>query len=139
MHEYINLFREILTQKYATFDGRASRREFWTFHLISIVVLFGLQILGSVFLAAIMFPLALILSLALFIPITALSIRRLHDIDKSGWMMLINLIPFVGGIIMLILYATKGTEGPNRFGPDPYDGITTIEEGEDITSPFEPN
>jgi uncharacterized membrane protein YhaH (DUF805 family) len=61
-------------------------------------------------------------SLAIFIPNLAVAVRRLHDQDKSGWWMLIALVPFIGGIWLLILYFIEGTRGPNRFGPDPKAG-----------------
>jgi uncharacterized membrane protein YhaH (DUF805 family) len=56
------------------------------------------------------------------IPGLAVTVRRLHDLDKSGWHLLIGLIPLVGGIILLIWYCTEGTRGPNRYGPDPLAG-----------------
>jgi uncharacterized membrane protein YhaH (DUF805 family) len=64
-----------------------------------------------------------IAGLALFLPGLAMSIRRLHDRDKSGWLFLLILIPFVGAIILLIWYCMRGTIGPNRFGPDPLGGM----------------
>lgn len=63
--------------------------------------------------------LLLLYSLAIAIPSLAVAIRRLHDQDKSGWFIFIGLIPFVGGIIVLVFYCLEGTRGPNRFGPDP--------------------
>jgi uncharacterized membrane protein YhaH (DUF805 family) len=63
--------------------------------------------------------LLLLYALATFIPNLAVTVRRLHDQDKSGWWILIALIPFIGGIWLLILYFVDGTSGPNRFGPDP--------------------
>jgi uncharacterized membrane protein YhaH (DUF805 family) len=58
-------------------------------------------------------------SLWAMIPGLAVTVRRLHDLDKSGWHILVGLIPLVGGIILIIWYATEGTRGPNRYGPDP--------------------
>jgi uncharacterized membrane protein YhaH (DUF805 family) len=60
-----------------------------------------------------------IVGLALFIPSLAVTVRRLHDQDKSGWLVLLPLIPLVGGIILLVFMLLEGTQGPNRFGPDP--------------------
>lgn len=60
-----------------------------------------------------------IYSLITFIPSLAVAIRWLHDTDKSGWMLLLGLIPIVGGLILLVFYVAEGTRGPNRFGPDP--------------------
>ena len=61
----------------------------------------------------------LLLSLPFIIPGWAIAIRRLHDIDRTGWWVLIGLIPFIGGILLVIWFATKGTDGPNRSGSDP--------------------
>ena len=60
-----------------------------------------------------------IFAIASFVPSLAVQIRRLHDQDKSGWFWLINFIPYVGGIIFLVLMCLSGTKGPNRFGDDP--------------------
>lgn len=68
------------------------------------------------------FGLLMVWALITFIPTLAVSIRRLHDQDKSGWFYLINFVPFVGGIIMIVFYLLEGTRGPNRFGPDPKAG-----------------
>ena len=62
---------------------------------------------------------ARIAALALFLPGLAVSIRRLHDRDKSGWWVLLAFIPLIGAIILLIWFIMRGTQGPNRFGPDP--------------------
>lgn len=61
--------------------------------------------------------------LASFIPAIALTIRRFHDQDKSGWFFLIQFIPYVGGIIVFVFMCLDGTRGPNRFGPDPKDPL----------------
>ena len=61
----------------------------------------------------------LIVGLGLFLPTLAVQVRRLHDLDRSGWWILISLIPLVGAIILLVWACTKGTDGENRFGSDP--------------------
>ena len=61
-------------------------------------------------------------SLALFLPALALAVRRLHDLDRSGWWLLVGFVPIVGTIVLLVWFCTRGTEGPNRFGPDPLAG-----------------
>jgi uncharacterized membrane protein YhaH (DUF805 family) len=63
--------------------------------------------------------LLMLYALATFIPNLAVTVRRMHDQNKSGWWILIALVPFIGGIWLLILYFIEGTRGPNRFGPDP--------------------
>ena len=112
MNWYLECFK-----KYATFDGRARRKEFWMFALFSFIVslvlnladkaLFGFQILSGLY------------GLAVFLPGLAVSVRRLHDIDKSGWFVLLALIPFVGAIVLLVFDCIEGTRGDNRFGGDP--------------------
>ena len=66
-------------------------------------------------------PLTVIFLLLLIIPGIAVQVRRFHDQDKSGWFVLLGLIPFVGGLIVLVFMCLEGTKGPNRFGPDPKD------------------
>lgn len=70
--------------------------------------------LGWAFLA-----LAMLWKLITFIPSLAVAIRRMHDVDKSGWMLLLGLIPLVGMIVLLVFFLMEGTRGPNLFGPDP--------------------
>ena len=66
--------------------------------------------------------LTIIVALGLFLPYLAVTIRRLHDTNRSGWWILIGFIPLVGLIVMLIFLCTKGTDGSNDFGPDPFKG-----------------
>jgi len=98
--------------KYATFSGRASRSEFWWFILfVSLALMVG-AVLG-VFGAIIILPLLL--------PAISAEVRRLHDIDRSGWWVLLCVLPPVNLVVKLIWWTRKGTEGPNRFGDDPFD------------------
>ena len=117
-------------RQYADFDGRARRKEFWMFFLFQLVVQALLVVVGVVIgstgdlgnILSGIFMLALVVfSLGSIVPGIAVAIRRMHDIDKSGWTLLLGLIPLVGGIILLVFYCTEGTRGPNRFGPDPKD------------------
>ena len=106
--------RSVLTQ-YATFTGRARRAEYWWFALFSVVVVMVAAIID----AAIGFPLLqLVVSLGLVIPSLAVGVRRLHDTDRSGWWLLLGLVPF-GGIVLLVFYCLEGQPAPNRYGPDP--------------------
>ena len=105
-------------KKYAVFKGRAQRAEYWYFALYSFII--------SCVLALIMALigddsgiLGLAYYAAVFIPGTAVSVRRLHDIGKSGWMFLINLIPIVGAVWFIILAATDSAPGENKYGPNP--------------------
>ena len=67
-------------------------------------------------------PISLLLILGLIVPNIAVSVRRLHDTDRSGWWMLIVLVPLIGGITLLVFFVLEGTRGDNRFGSDPYAG-----------------
>ena len=98
-------------KKYADFSGRAPRAELWWYMLFIIIV-------GTI--SLIFAPIAVLFYLATFIPSLAVQIRRLHDIDRSGWWFLIAFVPLVGGIILLVFFVTQGTTGPNQFGEDPY-------------------
>jgi len=104
--------------KYATFSGRARRSEYWWFILfyeivLAVALMVDVAVFGSM---ALFYGLA---SLALLLPVLGVLVRRLHDIDRSGWWSLIVLAPIVGAILLLIWLCKKGTEGANRFGDDP--------------------
>lgn len=106
-------------QNYVTLSGRAARPEFWWFALF---VFLGNFLLGIV--DAIVFPgdtrlLAPLFSLATFLPLLAVSVRRLHDSDHVGWWVLLHLIPVIGTLIMIYFYVLKGDGSSNRFGPPP--------------------
>ncbi|HTH98017.1 MAG TPA: DUF805 domain-containing protein [Stellaceae bacterium] len=107
--------------KYAVFRGRASRSELWWFQLFLLLVVFGLGIV-SLILGIDPHAVMALAEVALLLPILGLQVRRLHDVNKSGWWLLLLFIPVVGGIVLLIFYCLKGTSGPNRFGDDPLGG-----------------
>ncbi|MBG6027382.1 MULTISPECIES: DUF805 domain-containing protein [Proteus] len=125
----MNWYLEVIKNNYANFSGRARRKEYWMFTLVNtiiIAVLYAILIssvdmntgemssLGSI--AGIIIG---IYSLAIIIPSLAVTIRRFHDQDKSGWMFLLAFIPAVGGLIVFVFMCLEGTRGDNRFGPDP--------------------
>jgi uncharacterized membrane protein YhaH (DUF805 family) len=102
-------------KKYAVFNGRARRKEYWFFSLFSFLISIGLAIIDDSFGANSYErygPLQTLYSFAIFLPALGVTIRRMHDADKSGWFCLIP-------IYNIILLFTEGTRGPNRFGPDP--------------------
>lgn len=118
-------------RKYAEFEGRARRSEYWLFTLFQILVGLGLFVVlalvggfadldsnGGSALAGVLLVTFGIFGLAMFIPSLAVSIRRLHDSDKSGAWLLLSLVPF-GGVVVFIFTLLDGTPGPNRFGSDP--------------------
>lgn len=106
-------------QKYAVFSGRASRSEYWYFilagTLIGLIAIFFDIVLFNSSLDSDLSPLNTITSLALLLPQLAVGIRRLHDIDRTGWWLLLIFIPIIGWIALLVFFCSKPTEGPNRF------------------------
>jgi uncharacterized membrane protein YhaH (DUF805 family) len=123
----IDNYKDVFFKKYAQFSGRARRREFWLFYLanilIEVVVLafFGIisLIAGSPAPFIIGYVLVGLYGLALIIPGLAVTVRRLHDQGKGGGWIFISLVPIIGSIWLLVLLATAGNEGDNRFGADP--------------------
>ena len=105
---------------YVKFDGRSARSEYWWPQLfmavVNYVVILPIMLLVSEGFGSI---LSTLFSLAVIIPAIAVSIRRLHDTDRSGWWLLLMFLPIIGWIALIVFFATKGTAGSNRFGPDP--------------------
>jgi uncharacterized membrane protein YhaH (DUF805 family) len=118
-------FLKVVRDNYANFEGRARRKEYWMFMLAQFVLFLALSIVGGIFyaisstLGGLIFGIISLLSLALIIPGLAVTVRRLHDTNKSGWFILVSLIPFVGGLYLLYLEILEGDKGPNQYGPDP--------------------
>ncbi len=106
---------------YTKFDGRASRPAFWWWFLFQILVLVAAQILSSIIGSMIIYYLA---ALALILPGISVAIRRLHDTGRSGWWILIGIIPLIGAIVLLIFYLEKSNPGDNEYGPEPVAGAT---------------
>jgi uncharacterized membrane protein YhaH (DUF805 family) len=106
-------------RNYVGFSGRAARSEFWFWVLFAVLVGIATQVLDGILFGQQFGILSGIGALALFLPGLAVSVRRLHDRDKSGWFVLLYFIPLIGFIILLIWYCMRGTIGANRFGPDP--------------------
>ena len=122
--------------KFATFDGRASRSEFWWFYLFTVLVsmvgyipILILSLIGATsdggaisgiftILTVIFWILWLIVLIALYIPFLAVGCRRLHDRGQSGWLQLLLLVP-CGGIVLLVFWVMEGTPGDNAYGPKP--------------------
>jgi uncharacterized membrane protein YhaH (DUF805 family) len=99
---------------YTVFDGRANRPAFWWWFLFGIIVAIAAQIVNVI--AGSVIP-GLLVSLALLLPNLSVGIRRLHDTNRTGWWILIGLIPLIGFIVLLVLYAQEGDPGPNDYGP----------------------
>lgn len=103
---------------YVNFSGRAQRSAYWWWVLFEIIVLVIAQIIDGVIFGSGSRVLYAIAGLALLLPGIAVSARRLHDLDRTAWWLLLALTG-IGGIVLLIWDCMKGTTGPNRFGPDP--------------------
>jgi uncharacterized membrane protein YhaH (DUF805 family) len=104
---------------YVNFSGRAIRSEYWFWVLFAVIgeaVGSGLDYTIFATSTGLFYS---VFALAVFLPSLAVAIRRLHDLDRSGWWFLIVLIPIVGGILLIVWFCSPGTPGPNRFGPDP--------------------
>ena len=99
---------KVCLQKYLDFNGRAARSEYWWFVLMTFLIGF-IPIIGW------------ILRLALILPSLSVQVRRLHDMNRSAWWLLLLVPPitFIGAVILLIMSIFSGTPGPNRYGPDP--------------------
>lgn len=113
----IAAFRRVVAESYAKFDGRSGRAEFWWFFLANLIVGVVLSLLGQA--STFFYIIYVIYGLALIIPSIAVGIRRLHDINRTGWWILIALVPLVGFIVLLVFYATAGDRGTNQYGPEP--------------------
>jgi uncharacterized membrane protein YhaH (DUF805 family) len=110
-------------KKYAVFGGRARRKEYWMFVLFniifSLVALLLDRLLGTRVGESGSGWISILYSLAVIIPSLAVSIRRLHDVGKTGWWLLIGLVPLIGAIWLLILYIGDSQMGENQYGPNP--------------------
>ena len=112
----MNYYVSVLTN-YAQFKGRARRAEYWNFVLFNALAYI---VLGLLSLASSAFAIVLVLYyLGILIPSLAVGVRRMHDLGKSGWYILVTLIPLVGAIWFLVLLCTEGEEGANEYGLDP--------------------
>lgn len=122
-------------KRYFDFKGRSRRKEYWSWVLFVVIFYFVLMYLdaalglggtatgyaegGSIGFNMTGGLLTILFLLATFIPGLAVSVRRLHDVGKSGWMLLIALVPLIGAIYLIYQYVQPGTTGPNAYGPDP--------------------
>lgn len=107
-------------KKYAKFEGRANRPQYWYFVLTQFLAFFILELLCVIpFVNIIAFLALLVLGLGLIVPGIAVSVRRLHDTNKSGWWLLLCFVPFVGSIVILVFMCLEGTKGANKYGDEP--------------------
>lgn len=125
MNYYINSMK-----KYADFSGRARRMEFGVFLLVNVIIAVVLSVidgvLGTIFLG-------IIFNLAVMVPTIALSARRLHDMNWSGWWQLLYIIPIVGLVLLLVMLFKGPTDADNRFGANPKNALAANSDSETIS------
>jgi uncharacterized membrane protein YhaH (DUF805 family) len=118
----MNWYLKVLKQ-YADFNGRARRKEYWMFVLFNMIFAIVAMILDNILGIAIegvgYGPLYGLYALAVLIPGLAVGVRRLHDVGKSGWMILLALIPLIGAIWLIVLMVTDSNPGENQYGQNP--------------------
>lgn len=134
----IDWWKQAVFENYANFNGRARRSEFWYFTLFNIIVdIIFLILIGIVASGAgngaygtaivALYGGYMLYNLAMAIPTIAVSVRRLHDIGKSGWFYLIGFVPLIGQIILIIWFATEGNKGANEYGHNPKEHPDSID------------
>lgn len=109
-------------KKYAVFGGRARRMEYWMFALFSIIISIVLGVVDSVVGTSTEAGVGIIssvYSLAVLVPSIAVSVRRLHDTDRSGWWLLVGLVPCIGVFVILFFMFQPGKPGSNQYGANP--------------------
>lgn len=114
-----NYFLDAFRYNYANFEGRARRSEYWFFRLFDFLAILALIFLFIISEIKYSFIFLIIYILASIVPRIAIEIRRMHDIGKSGWFILVAVIPVIGGIWRLVLLATDSQDGENEYGPNP--------------------
>jgi uncharacterized membrane protein YhaH (DUF805 family) len=120
MDQFIDAFKLVVIQNYANFEGRLGRGAFWRFVLVNFVVAVVLGALAQQF-GVVLWLAYVVWSLGLIVPSIAATVRRLHDTNKTGWLVLIGLIPIVGVIVLIVLCAAEGDAQTNEYGPVPTD------------------
>ena len=114
-------------KNYINFQGRARRKAYWMFVLFNIIALVILSLIeGALGLSGQngYGILTGLYSLAIILPLIALAVRRLHDTGRSGWWILIGLVPLVGPIVLIVFYVTDSQPGTNQYGPNPKESPT---------------
>ena len=114
-------------KRYAVFRGRSRRKEYWLFALFCLVVLLILsaadRATGTFDASTGVGLLTGVFYLVILVPTIAVSVRRLHDTDRTGWWALLSFVPVIGTIVLLVFAVLPGTRGSNRFGPDPRSAV----------------
>lgn len=123
----MNWYFKVLKQ-YVDFKGRARRQEYWMFSLISTIISVSLMLIDQFIFGLNDYGIQTVYALAVFLPGLAVTVRRLHDVGKSGWFFFIAFIPLVGAIWLLVLFCTDGEEGENKWGPNPKNPNTELDD-----------
>lgn len=125
--EFKKYFWNVIKNHYADFKGRATRKEYWSFIsayiILTMIIGFFIGFFSALHLAilsGIFLGIFILFALSIIVPSLALCIRRIHDIGQSGWWYLIGLVPYVGGIVLLVFYCLPSEKGENKWGPNPY-------------------
>jgi len=127
MDAFNQYFLNIVKNQYANFEGRARRKEYWMYALMYIIIFVAISVVAVILgmiasiLATIVSIISYLFSLALLVPTIAVGVRRLHDTNKSGWFMLLGLVP-LANLYLLYLLVIEGDKGANQYGPDPKAG-----------------
>ena len=133
----IEWYKKVVFENYGNFKGRARRSEYWYYRLASTIIFLLFVVLGVVVYAAtdngplalgLGYGLLMLYALGTMVPSLAVSVRRMHDIGKSGWTIFVAMIPLVGPIWILVLLFTEGDSGENYYGTDPKNEIEEINE-----------
>ena len=115
-------YLKVVRDNYMNFEGRARRKEYWMFILVHVIIVIALSVIESMVGLTIGDEFGIlsgIYALGVLLPTIAVSVRRLHDVSKSGWWILIGLIPLVGALVLLYFYVSDGKAGDNEYGPNP--------------------
>ena len=111
---------DIIAKHYFDFKGREGRKVFWLFTLNIFIINIFLGLISAGFIS-------MLISLAIFLPSLGLSVRRLHDINFSGWWVLVGFIPVIGVVALIVFGCIPGTEGENKYGPGVVDAAVSKE------------
>ncbi len=112
--------------KYADFSGRAVRSEYWYWSLFRVLLIGGIALVALIAQTPALFALVGLEALVMLLPSLAVSVRRLHDVNMSGWLLLVAIIPG-GSLLILVLACVPGTQGGNKYGPGPWgEGIAEV-------------
>jgi len=128
MEDALDYYKEVVFERYADFNGRSRRAEFWYFYMVHMLIIIGMAMIGPRINIGFYIVGIAVYTVLTVIPTLAVTIRRLHDTEKSGWWYFISFIPIVGSIILIVFLATEGTYGTNLYGEDPKEEEYYLEE-----------